>query len=355
MHYQDYCLPYARKLNRFLDRFFSQKEKESTKINPVVAETWQVFRKFVAGGKRIRGCLIKLGHECFKKPDEEKLLPVSAAMEIVHGAILMHDDIIDASQFRHGRPTVHEQYKKKYQQKAYNKGDPQHYAESMALVVGLKGYFEVMRLLAQAQFPAENRTAAIEELGRFMTETGYGEVLDVDFAYRSRVSEKDVLLIHQFKTAQYTLVGPLKIGGLLTGASKKEVGKFENYGFPIGLAFQIQDDILGMFGDEKKLGKSVDDDLKEGKNTLLYTQVLKKGNSDQKKRLKNLWGKQTASQSDVQEARRIIQVTGSLEYSQKLARNLVEEGRKAVPEITKKKSLQEVFYSLADFIAQREK
>lgn len=355
MDYRDCFLPYARKIDLFLDQFFSQKTEETSRVSPVVAETWRVFKDFVTGGKRVRGCLVKLGYECFKKPDEKKLLSVSAAIEIVHGAILIHDDIIDASQFRHGRPTVHEQYKKKYYQKTYTKGNPQHYAESMALVVGLEGYFEAIKLLAQVQFPAENKTAAIEELGRFMAKTAYGEILDVDFAYRSRVSEKDVLLIHQLKTARYTLVGPLKIGGLLAGASESEVSKFKNYGFPVGLAFQIQDDILGMFGDEKKLGKSVGDDLKEGKNTFLYTQAFKKGNSDQKKRLKKLWGRQTASQSDLQEARRIIQETGSLEYSQKLAQNLVEKGRKAVPKITKKKSLQEVFYSLTDFIVQREK
>jgi len=110
-----------------------------------------------------------------------------------------------------------------------------------------------------------------------------------------------------------------------------------------------------VFGNEEKLGKPVDDDIKEGKNTLLYTQALKRGNSQQRKRLMSLWGKKDITPSEIKEAREIIKKTGSLEYSQKLARRLVEKGKKVVPRLTKNKELQEVFLSLADFIVEREK
>jgi geranylgeranyl diphosphate synthase type I len=316
---------------------------------------WQKLEDFIAGGKRIRGGLVKLGHECFKKTDEKKILPVSVVVEITHGAILIHDDIIDSSEFRHNHPTVHKKYEEKYRQMGYTKGNALHYGESIAIMVGIGGYYEAVSLLTKAQFPEKFKNAAIGELSRFMTETGYGEALDVDLAHRPKIKEKDVLTVHTLKTAQYTIVGPLKIGGFLAGAGEQQIKGFEDYGLPVGIAFQLQDDILGMFGTEEETGKPVDDDIKEGKNTLLYTQALKRGNSQQRKRLTSLWGKKDITPREVEEARKIIKNTGSLEYSQKSAKKLVEKGKKAVPQITKDKNLQEVFLSLADFIIEREK
>jgi len=355
MTYQEYFLPYVQEIDRFLAHYFRSKKREAKKITPVAAETWQKLESFIKGGKRIRGGLVRLGYECFQKTDSEKILPASAAMEITHGAILVHDDIIDASEFRHHHPTVHKQYEKEYQQKKYSKGAKIHYGTSMGILVGIEGYYGAIQLLVQTSFPEKNKIASLNELCRLMVETGYGEALDVDLGYRLKVGEKEVLTIHTYKTAQYTLVGPLKIGGLLAGASSSQVKKFETYGLPVGIAFQLQDDILGMFGTERELGKPVGDDLKEGKNTLLYTHALKKGNPRQRLQLMSLWGRQSATLKEVTAAQKIIEETGSLVYSQQLAWKLVERGKKAIPGLTPKKELQEVFHSLADFIVERKK
>lgn len=355
MDYKEYFLPYASEIDKFLARFFQSKIRQSGKITSIASEMWQKLEDFIAGGKRIRGGLVKLGYECFKKVDKKKILPVSVAVEITHGAILVHDDVIDSSEFRHNHPTVHKKYEQKYHQMEYVKGSAPHYGESMAIVVGIGGYYEAVFLLAKAQFPEKFKNAAIGELSRFMTETGYGEALDVDLACRPKIKEKDVLTVHTLKTAQYTIVGPLKIGGFLAGAEEQQLKGFEDYGIPVGIAFQLQDDILGMFGNKKILGKPIGDDLKEGKNTLLYTQALKRGNSYQRKKLMSLLGKRDVTVREVEEARKIIKETGSLKYSQELAKKLVEEGKTAVPKITKNKNLQEVFNSLADFVIEREK
>jgi geranylgeranyl diphosphate synthase type I len=355
MTYREYFLPYVQEIDHFLAHYFRSKKREAKKITPVGAETWQKLENFIKGGKRIRGGLVKLGYECFQRADSKKILPASAAMEITHGALLVHDDIIDASDFRHHQPTVHKQYEKKYRQKKYLKGEVSHYGTSMGIVVGIEGYYGAFELLVHSQFSEKNKVAAIKEFCKFIMETGYGEALDVDLGYRLKVREKEVLTIHTYKTAQYTLVGPLKIGGLLAGATPRQVKKFENYGLPVGIAFQLQDDFLGMFGTERELGKPVGDDLKEGKNTLLYTQAVKKGNPSQKKQLMSLWGRQSATLKEVKMAQKIIEETGSLAYSQRLARKLVAKGKKSVSKLTSRKELQEVFYSLADYIVERKK
>lgn len=354
MDYRQYFIPYASEINNFLAQFFQKKIKASKKITPIATDIWEKLEDFIAGGKRIRGGLVKLGYECFRKVEKEKILPVSAAVELSHGAILVHDDILDQSALRHGRPTVHKQYES-YHRQHYRKGEPCHYGESMAISVGVVGYYEGISLITRSNFPGYLKTAAVQELARFMMETGYGEALDVDLACREKIAEKEVLTIHRLKTAQYTIVGPLRIGGILAGADEKRLGGFDEYGIPVGIAFQLQDDILGIYGDEKELGKSVGDDIAEGKNTLLYTQAIKKGNSSQRKKLTSLWGKKGVTAPEINQARRIIKETGSLEYSQKLARKLASQGKKSVPKITKNKELQEVFLSLADFIVEREK
>lgn len=354
MTYREYFPPYASKIDKFLARFFRSKIDKSAKITPVAAEMWQKLEDFITGGKRIRGGLVKLGYECFKRPDKDKLLPTSAAVEITHGSILVHDDIIDRGELRHGRPTVHRRYED-FHKKHYKKGDPLHYGESMAIMVGDIGVYAAIDLISKGSFPEKVKHKVIQELIDFMIKTIYGENLDVDLAYREKIKEKDIATINTLKTAYYTIVGPLKMGGILAEASNWRLKRFEDYGIPIGVAFQLQDDILGMFGSVEKLGKPVDSDIKEGKNTLLYTQALKRGTAAQRKRLTSLWGKKDITPGEVEEARKIIKDTGSLEHSQKLARRLVEKGKKTVPKITKNKELQEVFLSLADFIVKREK
>lgn len=354
MNYKNYFTPYVLKIESFLDQFFRQKNKQSAEITPVASEIWEKIESFIGGGKRIRGGLIKLGYECFQKPNEKNLLPISAAIELTHGAILIHDDIIDQSRFRHNKPTVHEQYKN-YHIRKYQKGSASHYGESMAIIAGIVGYYGPILLINESQFLPEVKIKVVNELAQFMTNTGYGEALDVDLACRLKINHKDVLTIHTYKTAYYTFIGPLRLGGILAGAGETQLKNFEDYGFPLGIAFQLQDDILGIFGTEKKLGKPIGDDIKEGKNTLLYTQALKQGNLSEKKKLISLWGNKKITLKQIQEVRDILKKTGSLVYSQNLSKQLVEKSKKAIPKITKDRNLQEVFLTLADFIIERKK
>ncbi len=354
MDYKKYFSPYIQEIDNYLNQFFHQKIKESAKITPVASEIWRKIESFISGGKRVRGSLVKLGYDCFKKSDVKFLLPVSASIEITHGSLLIHDDIIDQSEFRHNQPTIYKQYQI-YHKKNYQRRGAKHYGESMAIVTGIVGYYGAISLINEGPFTSEIKNKLIDELTKFIINTGYGESLDINLACRSKITQKDVLTIHTYKTAYYTFIGPLRLGGILAGAGKTELKKFEDYGLPLGIAFQIQDDILGIFRTEEKLGKSIGDDIKEGKNTLLYTQAIKEGSLSQRKKLTSLWGNKKITFKQIQEVKRIIKETGSLAYSQNLARQLVEKGKKAIPKITKDKNLQEVFLSLADFIIERKK
>ncbi|OGY09230.1 MAG: hypothetical protein A2782_01780 [Candidatus Blackburnbacteria bacterium RIFCSPHIGHO2_01_FULL_43_15b] len=354
MNYQDYFGPYAEEQNKFLKKFFKQKKVEGRRSTPVVApKMWEEFETFIDGGKRMRGGLVRLGYESFGGKKLKSVIPVSAAMEINHCALLIEDDVIDRDVLRHGVPTIHAKYKA-YHKKNYRKDEPQHYGNSMAICVGLMGIYEALGLVAGSDFIPDRKAQAAEFMCRFLVNTIYGEALDVDLSYHTNLIEKDVLSVYQLKTAWYTIVGPLGVGASLTGVSPHKLKVLEKYGLPLGIAFQLQDDILGIFGNEKKTGKSVASDIKEGKNTLLYVYALKKGTPKQIQELKKLWGKKEISAAEIKEVRQIIVDSGSLEYCQKRAQKLGEEAKLAIAKITRDKKLQGVYSTLVDFVVQRE-
>jgi len=137
--------------------------------------------------------------------------------------------------------------------------------------------------------------------------------------------------------------------------NEKRLKAFEEYGLALGWSFQIQDDILGLYGEEKKLGKPIGSDLKEGKMTLLMLHLLKHGNARQKAFQKKILGKRKISKEEVEKMRQIVKESGSYDYVVKMSRKYVQQGKRQVPLMTKDKKLQAIFEALLDYIIERVK
>lgn len=354
MNYKDYFTPWADKINSYLQKFFKEKELEAEIGTSVSVDLWKNLESFIVGGKRLRGGLVKLGYEIGGGKDFNEILKISAAIEILHGAILVHDDIIDQDEVRHSRPTVHKIYEK-YHSANYNRGKLTHYGMSMAMMVGDAGLFEANILVAESKFPDDHKIKALRYLNRYMLETVYGESLDIDLSYRKAITEDDVSLINYLKTAKYSIIGPLCLGLILSGKDENELNSARDFGHFGGLAYQLQDDILGIFGNTEKSGKSNMSDIKEGKNTLLYIQALEMAGDADKKRLKSLWGNRDITELEADEVRKIIKNSGSVEFSRSKAVSFINEAKKNIPNITKSRNYQEVLGTLADYIINRDK
>ena len=354
MDYKDYFGPYASEVNEYLKEFFKTKISDASRITPIGADLWKNLETFIEGGKRMRAGLVKLGYEIGGGKDFEAILPISAAVEIMHGAILVHDDIIDQDEMRHGRSTVHKVYEKELKGN-YESWAKRHYGISMAMMVGDAGLYEATVLITTSNFSDEYKNRAVRHFHRYMLDTVYGEALDIDLAYRETITEEEVELINSLKTAEYSIIGPLGLGLILAGKKEEELSAIREYGLPGGLAFQIQDDILGLFGDVEKSGKSNTSDIKEGKNTLLFTQAIKLGDKDQKERLQSLWGNRDITDNEAEEVRHIIKDCGALEYVQDLAYKYADKGKGVVTKVTQDRELQEVLSTLADFVVKRDK
>jgi geranylgeranyl diphosphate synthase type I len=182
-----------------------------------------------------------------------------------------------------------------------------------------------------------------------------GEMLDVIMENRGSATEKEILRMFEGKTSRYTFEGPLHLGAVLAEGSDKIMETFSCYSIPLGKAFQIRDDILGLFGDEKKLGKPVGSDIIESKQTILLIKALERATKDQKEILKSYFGKKNLTKNNLENFKKIIKDTGSLEYCQKLAGSFADESRKAISEIEFKNKEAKIFLNgIIEYVIRRE-
>ena len=340
-------------ITRYLKQTSQEIEKELNKFSkewndyigrdfPDLRQVNLKFTESFFGGKMLRGTLVKLGYELFAEKKANEIIKPAIAWEILHTALLIHDDIIDQSPLRRGKPAMHV---------ARNK----HYGISQAICAGDLGITIAVKLINESNFPIEIKKRATNYFLQIISDTILGEMLDVEISQMQQRTEEQIMNIHTMKTANYTIVGPLTLGGLLAGAGDSELEKIKLFGKPLGIAFQIQDDILGIFGDEKTIGKSITSDSEENKSTLLIMYALKHANQKQKKFLKQYYGKKKITDKQHEEIKKIFEQTGALSYSQNKIQTLTQQAKAIIPDITKEKSKQYLLNRLADLLIQRKK
>ena len=345
MSFTDYLKQYNADVNPVLESLFEKERKRLSEIVPMAGVMARDYQHFLEGGKKLRGTQIFLGFEMFGGKEKDQILLGSLVIEIIHSFLLIHDDIMDEDDLRRGEPTMHKKYASQY-------GD--HYGESLAINLGDEGCFFAIGLLNSLNLPRERLSRATEFLGKMLFEVGIGQALDITYENEKEFIEEKVLRVHRYKTAEYTIPGPLTIGAILAGVDDPKILQaIKDFGIPIGIAFQIWDDELGMFSTEEELGKPVDSDIKEGKLTLLIVKAMEKATGEDLEFLKSNYGQENLSEEEVERIRQIIKDTGALDYSQNLSRNLVEEGKKFIPEITRDPKYRQLLTELADFVIER--
>ena len=355
-------------LNIFLDRFepfaqkfFEKKTKEVSKYPPLIKRFYKDLYDFTSGGKKLRGFLVWMGYRISQKSevrsqkfrDLEKILPVALAYELLHSFLLIHDDIIDQSDTRRGRRTIHKQYEKPFGPSASLRAS-KHYGLSQAIVLGDIACFEALDLVNTSGFTDSQKIACFAKIITTIIKTGYGEALDIQYSHK-KTDFNNIRQMTELKTAKYTFVGPLTVGAILGGVNKIQIQALTRFGLKVGLAFQIQDDILGTFGEEKITGKSALDDLCEGKNTLLIHKTKEMLSDQKREELTRLWGKRNAGSADLRKVQRLIVDSGALSWAENEKAKLVRSAKVYIKSITRDNDLQSSFSELADFVITRDK
>ena len=208
-----------------------------------------------AGGKRVRPQLAMIGSQLFGGKDEE-VLPAALALEVFHNFTLLHDDVMDKAEVRRGRPTVHIQWN-----------------ENTAILSGDQMMIEAYTLLSKV--PERALARVLQLFNKMATEICEGQQYDVDFEQKSHVTIDEYLMMIRLKTS-VLLANALQIGAYIAGANDKEQEALYQFGIHIGLAFQIQDDILDVWGDPKTFGKAVGGDIACNKKTFVYLEAMRR-------------------------------------------------------------------------------
>ncbi len=328
-------LKFVTKIDKELNRYFRSEllnvfsvSKKEKLLNTHILK--HIKEHNLRPAKRLRGSFVYYGYKLFKKDKESEIMKASMSIELIHTALLMHDDFMDQDNTRRGLPTTHEYYKE-YHIKNGFRFDPLHYGESMAVTVGDIALMDGFRILGESNFPNDKKNLAINRTLKGISNTAYGQTYDVTLESQGVASEKDITDIHHGKTSIYTYENPLHIGAILAGAKQSDLAILSKYSIPGGIAFQLQDDILGLFGNTKKTGKPAHSDLRQGKMTLLIIKALELANEKQKKKIIKIWGNRNLTESDADEIRKIVVDTGSLEYSKKASIKWARKAQLAIP------------------------
>ena len=342
-------------LEQYFDGFASKIEPPFTDKN-IQAVIDAMISLILRGGKRIRGTLVKYAHDAITEQESGAILDLSMATEIIHGYLLIADDIMDRDTKRRGGPTVHK-ILEEYYEKEYAKNDKEHVGLSLALMSFTLANHIAFEIVSDLQIQEKIRIAILKHLHETIRLTVYGQILDMATEFENSVVPEQVINVHKNKTAYYTFKNPLMTGAILAGASKAQIKALNNYAMNVGIAFQLRDDILGMYGDEEKIGKAVNSDIREGKKTMLIVKALELGGNKVKDFIKRKLGKPGLSKEDLDDFRKITKETGSLNYSQELIEKYIKKGKN---HLIKEKHLfkkqgYEFLLGIADYIGSREK
>ena len=318
------------KIGAYFDRAIQEAEQEDV----LVADALRYARKFVlAGGKRLRAAFMYYGYLAAHGTEEEKILDASMSIELIHVFLLVHDDIIDRDDMRHGIATLHRHYAD-IGQSLFPTKDTEHFGNAIAIIIGDMLCAFGNDIIFSSDFPLERRFQALSKLQNIVSRTAIGQTRDIYMEYQGAASEEEILSMYRNKTAKYTVEGPLHLGALLAGASEATLDGLSAYAIPLGIAFQIQDDILGIFSDAERLGKPVGSDIQEGKITLLVSRALLHGTAAEQKRIKAILALGEAlTEKEGQEFRELVRVTGALAGTQQLAAEYIEEGKRSLEAI----------------------
>ena len=334
----------CRDLLAFLQAYLTAKRRLSAKMeqinstapddaeSPDVCHLLGEFSRMNRGGKFIRGALVTMGYALFAGQPADYSDDLALAFELFQTAILIHDDIIDHAKLRRSHVTIHENYLAQWEQAGIARcPETADTANSLALLAGDAGmYLANLRICtAYADDPALGRISAY--FYRTALKTMYGETVDVALPFRGLHGiggeediTGDVLQICRLKTAWYTLIGPLCLGALLAGCGETQLHRLEAFAEALGIAFQIKDDILGVYG-STETGKDIGSDISEFKQTLLYAYVRKTGR--QYDELMRYYGKKTLSQSELAAVQEIFRQSGALGYAEQTMNRYFDSAR----------------------------
>ena len=327
-----------KSLGKFLDKV--KKDYKLHLVSPLLFESIREFT--LRKGKRLRPLLLILtykGYSPLSRKISRKLYNASTCMEFLHNFMLIHDDIIDRSDLRRSKPTMH-----KVLSHTVKTQTPDKLGIDLGIIAGDIVYALAIDAFLSINEPPERKERALKYFIQTAAFTAMGEFIDTVSGVKAvqDVDEKEVFLNYTLKTARYTFDCPMVTGAILAGAKDTEVRKLSRFGILIGQAFQIQDDIIGIFETEANIGKSILSDLAENKKTLLVTHAFSVLRGKAQKEFLNVFNKKTKTLKDLETVKKIFVETKSLEYALDAIHTRLNEAQKILNSLKMNKEYRDI-------------
>ncbi len=326
------------KINEILD-----KEIEKYEDNEFIKESLMELKRLSQGGKRVRGYLIKLGQMLFGK-DDDSYVDLAAAIEIFQTAILIHDDIIDEADKRRGMDTINAKYEG-------------HIGVAKGICIGDLGFFISYRIINNASISKELKDEIIKIYSKTLHNTVNGEIVDVELPlksleYHRNMDEKIIYDIYVNKTAWYTIIGPILIGAASAGASEEDKEKLIEMGTNLGIAFQIKDDLLGLYSSVKDMGKTLND-IKEGKQTIIYKYAIDHASKEELEVISKYYGNPSVTDEESNIIINLFDKLGAKENTENLVKEYTDNGINIIENMNVQN--KDLFMEFANYLLKRDK
>src|SRR5579859_7872287 len=305
-----------------LDEFIARQRRDLAAIDPDLLSCADAIADLLAGGKRLRAAFCYWGWRACGGADCREIVAAAASLELLHASALVHDDVIDASDTRRGGPAAHRRFAARHAAAGWH-GSADAFGAGAAILIGdlLLAWTDEM-LRASGLGPVAV-WRGLRELDAMRTEVFAGQFLDLVAQASGRSSVDSALRVVTYKSAKYTVERPLHLGAALataaaavdaTGDAAEQDARLALtcYGIPVGIAFQLRDDILGVFGDPGRTGKPVIDDLREGKRTVMVAIASERADPQQAAVLDRAIGNRELTGAGAEQVRAIITRTGAL-------------------------------------------
>jgi geranylgeranyl diphosphate synthase, type I len=314
-------------LDELLDRFLADRVAELAAVDdglgPVAEELAAFIRR---GGKRLRPAFTYWGHRVAGGGHDPAVLAVAGAVELLHTFALIHDDVMDRSLTRRGQPTMHEALAAYHRDDGLS-GDDRWFGVGAAILAGDLAFVWADQLFDGVDLPAEQHDHARRVFTDLRVEVMAGQYLDLRLSGLPEATPDDALRVALLKSGRYTATRPLQLGAAIGGAHADLATLLADYGDAVGVAFQLRDDVLGLFGDPAATGKGAEDDLREGKRTLLILRALELVDAAERAELTAAIGNPDVDAAAAARVREIVLRCGALQSVEAVVTARLERAR----------------------------
>lgn len=361
-------------VNARLDEFLTARANHLSEVADELDVFVEASRDLLSGGKRFRALFAYWGWHSVagtvrpddlladldEHPELDAVVSLAAALEVFHAAALVHDDIMDRSDTRRGMASAHRRFEADHLAREWVGSAPS-YGTSSALLLGDLLLCWSDELLAEGLSEVADRSAARRARSEFhlmRTEVTVGQYLDIleEVAWRSAAEDELLPRAHRvvvYKSAKYSIEAPLALGGLMAGGTDEQVGALRAFGLPLGVAFQLRDDLLGVFGDPDVTGKPAGDDLREGKRTVLIALARRALPGSAVRLIDELLGDPELTGHQIATLQATIRDSGAVDTVEQMISRSVREAAAAIESAPLSRSARSELVGLSDLVTRR--